>query len=168
MRDVDYIQVGKIVNTHGIKGDVKVLPLTDDAKRFEDLKKVYLGDEKLRLEIEHIGYIKGNVLIRFKGYDNINDVEKFRDKIVWVDEEDKIKLPKDSYFLHDIIGLDVYLADGTLIGAVKDILQPGANDVYVVKGKDKEYLIPAIRDVVKEVDIEERKIVIEPLEGLLE
>lgn len=168
MEDVEYIQVGKIVNTHGIKGDVKVLPLTDDAHRFDDLKKVYIGDDKLKLEITKVAYIKGNVLLKFKRYDNINDVEKFKNLIVWVDEEDKLKLPEDSYFLHDIIGLSVYLLDGTLLGKVKDILQPGANDVYVVKGESGEHLIPAIKNVVKEINIEQQKIVIDAIEGLLE
>lgn len=165
---MEYIQVGKIVNTHGIRGDVKVLPLTDDKKRFEELKFIFVGDDKLKLEISKVGYVKGNVLLKFKNYDNINDVEKFKNTTVWIDEKDKVKLPKNSYFIHDIIGLEVYLIDGTYLGKVKDILQPGANDVYVVKNEGKEYLIPAIKDVVKEVNIDGNKIIIEPLEGLLE
>ncbi len=165
---MEYIQVGKIANTHGIKGDVKVLPLTDEKERFEELKTVFIGDEKLKLEIVKVGYIKGNVLLRFRNYDNINDVEKFKNNTVWIDENDKVKLPKYSYFIHDIIGLEVYLIDGTYLGKVKDVLQPGANDIYVVKNDGKEYLIPAIKDVVKEVNMEESKIIIEPLEGLLE
>lgn len=165
---MEYIQVGKIVNTHGIRGDVKVLPLTDDTKRFEELKSVFIGDDKLKLEISKVGYAKGNVILKFKNYDNINDVEKFKNTTVWIDEKDKVKLPQYSYFIHDIVGLEVYLSDGTHLGKVKDVLQPGANDVYIVKGEGKEYLIPAIKDVVKEVNIDENKIIIEPLEGLLE
>ena len=160
--------MGKIVNTHGIRGDVKVLPLTDDAKRFEDLKHVFIGDDKLRLEITKVAYIKGNVLLHFKNLENINDVEKFKNFVVWIDEKDKVKLPKDSYFLDDIIGLEVFLLDGTSVGIIKDILQPGANDVYVVKDGKKEHLIPAIKDVIKEVNIEEKKMIIDPLEGTLE
>ena len=165
---MEYIQVGKIVNTHGIRGDVKVLPLTDDVKRFEDLKYVYLGDEKLKLEIIKVGYVKGNVLLRFKHMENINDIEKFRNLEVWIDEKDKVELPKGSYFLHDILELEVYLEDNTHIGTVKDILQPGANDVYVVKNGKKEYLIPAIKNVVKEINLSEKKMIIDPLEGMLE
>lgn len=165
---MEYIQVGKIVNTHGINGDVKVVPFTDDIKRFEKLKIIFIGDEKLQMEISKVGYVKGNVLLRFKDHENINYVEKFKNQFIYIDEKDKVKLPKDSYFIHDIIGLDMYLIDGAKIGKVKDVLQPGANDVYVVKGEGKEYLIPAIRDVIKEVDLDEGKIIIEPLEGLLE
>ena len=165
---MEYIQVGKIVNTHGIRGDVKVLPLTDDVKRFEDLKYVYLGDEKLKLEIIKVGYVKGNVLLRFKHMENINDIEKFRNLEVWIDEKDKVELPKGSYFLHDILELEVYLEDNTHIGTVKDILQPGANDVYVVKNGKKEYLIPAIKNVVKEINLAKKKMIIDPLEGMLE
>lgn len=165
---MDYIQVGKIVNTHGIKGDVKVVPLTDDIKRFEKLKTVFIGDEKLELEIINVSYIKGNVLLRFKNYEDINDIEKFKNDEVWIDKKDKIKLPKDSFFLDDILGLEVYLTDNNHLGTIKDILQPGANDVYVVKSGKKEYLIPAIKDVIKEVDIDNKKMIIEPIEGLLE
>ena len=108
---MEYIQVGKIVNTHGIRGDVKVLPLTDDVKRFEDLKHVFIGDEKLKLDITKVAYVKGNVLLKFRQYDNINDVEKFKNSMVFIDEKDKIKLPEDSFFLNDIIGIEVYLED---------------------------------------------------------
>ncbi len=165
---MEYIQVGKIVNTHGIRGDVKVLPLTDDVKRFEDLKHVFIGDEKLKLDITKVAYVKGNVLLKFRQYDNINDVEKFKNSMVFIDEKDKIKLPEDSFFLNDIIGIEVYLEDDTHLGTIKDILQPGANDVYVVKNGSNEYLIPAIKNVVKKVDIDEKKMVIAPLEGMLE
>lgn len=165
---MEYIQVGIIVNTHGIKGDVKVLPLTDDVKRFEDLKNVYLGDDKLKLEIEKVGYVKGNVLLQFKNYLNINDVEKFKNLDLWINEEDKVELPKDSYFLSDILGLEVHLKEGDHLGTVVDILQPGANDVYVIKDGKKEYLIPAIKDVVIEVDISENKMVIDPIDGMLD
>lgn len=165
---MEYIQVGKIVNTHGLRGDVKVLPLTDDPKRFEDLKVVYVGDEKLKLDIGKVGYIKGNVLLKFKQYCDINDVEKFKNNMVFIDVKDKVKLPEDSFFLDDILGMEVYLEDETHLGTIKDILQPGANDVYVVKNKNLEYLIPAIKDVVKKVDIEQKKMIITPLEGMLD
>lgn len=165
---MEYIQVGKIVNTHGLRGDVKVLPLTDDAKRFEDLKVIYIGDEKLRLDIEKVGYVKGNVLLKFKQYCDINDVEKFKNSMVFIDVKDKIKLPEYSFFLDDILGMEVYLEDETHLGTIKDILQPGANDVYVVRNKNLEYLIPAIKDVVKKVYIEEKKMIITPLEGMLD
>lgn len=165
---MEYIQVGKIVNTHGIKGDLKILPLTQDVKRFEKLERVYIGDDKIEKKIVKVGYSKGNVLLRFQHQENINDVEGYRNYDVWIKQEDKITLPEDSYFLHDILGLEVYLQNQTHIGTITDILQPGANDVYIVKNKDKEYLIPAIKDTIVEVNIEENKMIIDPLEGTLE
>ncbi|AFS78629.1 16S rRNA processing protein RimM [Gottschalkia acidurici 9a] len=165
---MEYIQIGKIINTHGIKGDVKVLPLTDDIKRFDSLKKIFVGKDKIELEISKVWYNKQNPMLHFKGYDNINDVEKFKNSDIWIDEKDKIKLPKDSYFIHDIIGLEVYLNDDSYLGKIKEVLQPGANDVYVVENEDKQYLIPAIKDVIKEVNMQDKKIIIEPIKGLLE
>lgn len=165
---MDYIQVGKIINTHGLKGDVKVLPLTDDIKRFSKLKNVYIGENKKKLEVSKVWYNKGYAMLAFKEYENINDVEKFKNEIIWIDEKDKIKLPKDSYFIHDLIGMEVYLKDESYLGKIEDVLTPGANDVYLVKNKGKQYLIPAIKDVVKNIDIEEKKMIIDPIEGLID
>ncbi len=169
-----YIRVGKIVNTHGIKGDVKVLPLTDDINRFEKLHSIYIEDDKSPIEIEKVWYSKGFVMLKFKGYNNINDVLKYKDRYIVIDEKDVLELSEDSYFIFQIIGLKVFCTDGNELGEIMDVLQPGGNDVYVVKGKDlikgieKEYLIPAIKNVIKLIDIENRKMIIEPIEGLIE
>lgn len=171
---MEYIRVGKIINTHGIRGDVKVLPLTDNIKRFEKLKSVFIEDGKDCLIIEKVWYSKGFVMLKFKGYDNINDVLKYKDKYIVIEEKDAVKLPEDSYFIYQIIGLDVYCSDGRKIGKIVEVLQPGSNDVYVVEEIDivnnvkKEHLIPAIKDVVKHIDIENKKMIIEPIEGLIE
>lgn len=171
---MEYIRVGKIVNTHGIKGDVKVLPLTDDIKRFEKLKSVYIEDDKSCIQIERVWYSKGFVMLKFRGYNNINDVLKYKDKYIVIHEKDAIKLPEDSYFIHQIIGITVFCTDGRELGEIVEVLQPGSNDVYVIKGMDinnsteKEYLIPAIKDVVKYINIEDKKMIIEPIEGLIE
>ncbi|KNF08786.1 ribosome maturation factor RimM [Gottschalkia purinilytica] len=163
----NYIQVGKIVNTHGVKGDIKILPLTDDMTRFEKLKSVFVGEEKLEIEISKVWYNKGFVMLRFKGYDDINKVIKFKDLLLYIDKKDAVDLPKDSYFIYEIIGIKVYTSEGEYLGEIKDVLQPGANDVYVVKEGSNEYLIPAIKDVVKSIDIDEKKMIIELLEGLI-
>ncbi len=169
-----YIRVGKIVNTHGIKGDVKILPLTDDINRFEKLHSIYIEDDKNPMKIEKVWYSKGFVMLKFKGYDSINDVIKYKDKYIVIDEKDALELPEDSYFIFEIIGLKVFCSDGNELGEIIDVLQPGGNDVYVVKRKDlekgieKEYLIPAIKNVIKLIDIENRKMIIEPIEGLIE
>lgn len=171
-----YIRVGKIINTHGLKGDVKVLPLTDSIERFEKLHSVYIESEyeKCPIKIEKIWYRKGYVMLKFENHDDINDVLKYKDKYITINEKDAIELPEDSYFIYQIIGVKVFCSDGRELGEIIDVLQPGGNDVYVVQGKalnrniEKEYLIPAIKEVVKYIDIENKKMIIEPIEGLIE
>ncbi|EOD00958.1 ribosome maturation factor RimM [Caldisalinibacter kiritimatiensis] len=164
----EYIQVGKIINTHGIKGEVKVLPLTDDMTRFEDLNSVFIGDNNTEVEIEKVWYKKKFVILKFRDYDNINDVLSFKNKFVLIHESEAVELPEDTYFIFQIVGLEVYNVEGVKIGKIKEVLQPGANDVYVVKDGSKEYLLPAIKEVVKEIDLEQKKMIIDPLEGMIE
>lgn len=164
----DYIQIGKIVNTHGIKGHVKVISLTNDNKRYEALKTIHVEGIDEDLEIEKVWYNKGFVMLKFKGYDNINDVISFKERYILIHKSEAVELPEDTYFIYDIIGVDVYTMDNVRIGKVTEVLQPGANDVYVVKNDGKEYLIPAVKEIVKTVDLGERKIIIEPIEGLIE
>lgn len=163
---IDFIKVGKIVNTHGIKGELKVLPLTDDMTRFEELEYVYVENQKI--EIEDVWYKKNFVMLKFKGFDNINDVLCFKDKYVYIDKENAIELPEDTYFIFQIIGLNVYLMSGELLGKITDVIQTGSNDVYVVKDDNKEYLIPAIKEVIKEINLDDKKVIIDPLEGMIE
>ncbi|KGG80776.1 ribosome maturation factor RimM [Caloranaerobacter azorensis] len=163
---IDFIKVGKIVNTHGIKGEMKVLPLTDDMTRFDELEYVYIENQKV--EIEDVWYKKNFVMLKFKDFDNINDVLCFKGKYIYIDRENAIELPEDTYFIFQIIGLNVYLKDGRFIGEIKDIIQTGSNDVYVVRDGNKEYLIPAIKEVVKEINLDDNKVIIDPLEGMIE
>ncbi|MBS4536073.1 16S rRNA processing protein RimM [Clostridium sp. D2Q-14] len=163
---IDKIKVGKIVNTHGIKGELKILPLTDDYKRFNDLNKVYINSEEYI--INKVWYKKGFPIISIKDFNNINDVMKFKNEYMYITIEDTVELEKDTYFIFQIKGLKVLTVDGLEIGIVKDVLTPGANDVYVVKGNKKEYLIPAVKEFVKGINLEEKKIIIKPIEGLLE
>ncbi|MGF7057244.1 ribosome maturation factor RimM [Brassicibacter mesophilus] len=164
----NYIRVGKILNTHGIKGDLKVLPLTDEPSRFEKLKTVFIDDENSKVEIEKVWYSKGFVMIRLNGYNDINEVIKFKNCYILIDEKDALKLPKDSFFISQIIGLTVFLSDGNELGEVVEVLQPGANDVYVIRGNNKEFLIPAVKEFVKEIDLDNNRMVIDPIEGLIE
>lgn len=166
----EYLQVGVISNTHGIRGEVKVFPTTDDPARFKKLKKVFLdtGKEYLEMEIEQVKFFKQFVILKFRGYDNINDVEKYKQKSLMVDREHAVKLKKNEYFIADLLGLSVYTEDGKLLGMLKDVLQTGANDVYVVEMEEKkEVLIPAIRECILSVNLEERKMQVHLLEGLL-
>ena len=164
------LQVGVISSTHGVRGEVKVFPTTDDVKRFKKLKKVILdtGKEQLPLEIEGVKFFKQFVILKFRGIDNINDIEKYKGKRLLVDREHAVKLKKDEYFIADMIGMDVFTEDGELFGALKDVMETGANDVYIVEMSDgKEVLVPAIKQCILDVDIENRKMVIHLLEGLV-
>ena len=164
------LQVGVISSTHGVRGEVKVFPTTDDVKRFKKLKKVILdtGKEQLPLEIEGVKFFKQFVILKFRGIDNINDIEKYKGKRLFFVREHAVKLKKDEYFIADMIGMDVFTEDGELFGALKDVMETGANDVYIIEMSDgKEVLVPAIKQCILDVDIENRKMVIHLLEGLV-
>lgn len=166
----DLFRVGVIANTHGIRGEVKVFPTTEDPNRFKKLKEVLLdtGKEKLPLEISSVRFFKNLVIVKFKGIDNINDIEKYKGKDLYVTRENAIPLKEDEYYLADILGADVYTEDGKEFGRLKDILETGANLVYVVMHEGKEVLLPVIPDCVKEISVEEEKVVIHLMKGLLE
>lgn len=166
----EYLQVGVITGTHGIRGEVKVFPTTDDPARFKKLKKVFLdtGKEYLEMEIEQVKFFKQFAILKFKGYDSINEIEKYKKKSLLVDRAHAVKLKENEYFIADLLGLEVYTDEEQLLGTLSDVLQTGANDVYVVKMEDdREVLIPAIQDCILSVDIEERRMKVHLLEGLL-
>lgn len=164
-------QVGIISSTHGVRGEVKVFPTTDDMKRFKKLKEVLLdtGKETLTLEIEGVKFFKQFVILKFKGYDNIDDIVKYRGKSLFVPRENAVKLQKDEYFIADLIGLKVVNEDGSFTGVLKDVMETGANDVYIVESADgKEVLIPAIKDCILQVDFQKEQVLVHLLEGLLD
>ena len=165
----DMLQVGVITQTHGIRGEVKVFPTTDDAARFKKLKKVTLdnGKERRELEIASVKFFKNLVILKFKGIDNINDVEKYKKAPLYVTREDAVPLGENEYFIADLIGLKVISDEGEALGILDDVLQTGANDVYVVKcDNGEEILVPAIKDCVKNVDIEGNEITLHLLPEL--
>ncbi len=164
------LQVGVISSTHGVRGEVKVFPTTDDINRFKKLKQVILdtGREHRTLEVEGVKFFKNLVILKFKGIDNINDIEKYKGKSLYVDRANAVKLKKNEYFIADMIGLRVFTEEGELFGTLKDVLETGANDVYILDTeKHGEVLIPAIKQCVLDVDIENRKMVIHLMEGLV-
>ena len=179
----DMLRVGVISSTHGIKGEVKIFPTTDDTKRFSKLKKVYMDyckkgikgnrdSQCIELEVSSVKYFKQYAIVKFKGIDNINDIEQYKGIDLYVTREDAIPLEKDEYFITDLIGLKVVSDEGDEIGVLEDVLQTGANDVYVVKAnekyRNKELLMPAIKDCVKNVDINNNTLTVHIMEGLLE
>ena len=167
----DLLQVGIITSTHGVRGEVKVYPTTDDPRRFRRLKEVVLdtGREKLNLEIEGVKFFKQFVILKFKGLDNINDIEKYRQKSLYVTRKNAVRLQRDEYFIADLIGLKVQDEDGTELGTVKDVIETGANDVYEVEMEDgRSLLMPAIKHCILNVDVENGMMQVHVLEGLLD
>ena len=167
----DLLQVGIITSTHGVRGEVKVYPTTDDPGRFRRLREVVLdtGREKLNLEIEGVKFFKQFVILKFKGLDNINDIEKYRQKSLYVTRKNAVRLQRDEYFIADLIGLKVQDEDGAELGTVKDVIETGANDVYEVEMADgRSLLLPAIKQCILNVDVENGMMQVHVLEGLLD
>ena len=164
------LQVGVITSTHGIRGEVKVFPTTDDPARFKKCKSVLLdtGKERKEMKIESVKFFKQFVIIKFQGFDNINDIEMYKGKSLYVTRENAVKLKKDEYFIADLIDCKVVDEEEQEIGVLTDVMQTGANDVYVVQMSDgKELLLPAIKECVLGIDIEGRVIKVHVMDGLL-
>ena len=166
----ELLQVGVITQTHGIRGEVKVFPTTDDASRFRDLKHVLLdtGKETLPLEVENVKFFKQFVILKFKGFDNINDVEGYKRCPLLVERSEAVPLEEDEYFITDMIGMQVSTDSGEDFGVLKDVLTTGANDVYVIdRPSEGEVLIPAIKECILDVDIPGRKMTVHVMKGLV-
>ena len=171
------LRVGVLANTHGIRGEVKVFPTTDDMHRFDSLKEVILDTKKepIILHIQQVKYFKNLVILKFKEFNNINEVEKYKGCDLLVTRDNAVELEEDEYFIYDIIGAEVKLTDGRVLGTLQEVLTTNANDVYVVKPskefqseKRKEILLPVIRDCVKEIDTDQKQVLVELLPGLVE
>ena len=164
-----FLQVGVISSTHGIRGEVKVFPTTDDARRFQNLKRVILdaGKERIPLEIQHVKFFKQFVIVKFKGIDNINEIEKYKGRSLLVSREDAVELEEDEYYIADLIGMDVLTDEGEN-GTLRDVIETGANEVYVVDFENLgEVLIPAIHQCILDVDVEHMLMKVHLLEGLV-
>lgn len=161
----DKFEVGKIVNTFGIKGQVKVAVYTEDISNFKNNSKVYVNEQEMQVENSRLQ--KNMLILKLKGIDNMNDAENLKGSIIKVDRSKK-NLPEGTYYIADLIGLDVYTEDGNLFGKVIDIYNTGANDIYTIKTLDeKEILLPAIKEVIKQVDLQNERIIVHILKGLI-
>lgn len=166
----DYFRVGVIANTHGIRGEVKVFPTTEEPNRFKGMKTIILdtGKEKKELEIESVRFFKNMVIMKFKGIDNINEIEPYKGMDLLVTRENAIPLEEGEYYIADIIGAKVVTEDGVDFGVLKDVLTTGANDVYVVEHEDREVLLPVIPDCVLKRDMEQKIVTVHLMKGLLD
>lgn len=167
----DILRVGVITTTHGLRGEVKVFPTTDDPKRFKKLKEVLLdtGKERRKLQVESVRFQKNLVILKFKEFNNINDVEQYKKCDLYVSRKNAVKLEENENFIVDLIGLHVVLEDGTEFGIMKDVLQTGANDVYIVEMLDgREVLLPAIPECILDVDLDSETMTIRLMKGLLD
>ena len=163
------LEIGQIVNSYGIKGFLKVVPFTDDATRYNNLKTIYIEKNKKlqEMEIEEVKYHKNLVIIKLKGIDDINDTIQFKNCYIKIDRKDAVDLPKDTYFIVDLIDMEVYTDEEVLLGKIVDVFPTGSNDVYVVKDDlGKQILLPAIGEVIKDVDVPNKKMVVHMIEGL--
>lgn len=159
--------VGKIINTHGIKGNLKLYPYTDDPNRFKHLSYLLLGEDLKEYALEESFVQKSLAYVKLKGFDNINDVLNFVGLNVYIRDEDRVELPKDRYFISDIVGMSVFDLKGNYYGTVKDVLETGANDVYeILNDEGKMSYLPAIKEFVLEVNVENKKLIVNPIEGL--
>lgn len=166
------LRVGVISSTHGVRGEVKVYPTTDDANRFKKLKTVILDKgrgEQETLTIESVKFFKNMVILKFKEFNNINDIEKYKGCDLLIRRDQAVKLGPDENFIVDLIGLNVVTDEGEPFGTVKDVLQTGANDVYVIEdAHEKEYLFPAIKSCILDVDLDAQVMKVHILDGLLD
>ncbi len=165
----DLLQVGIITTTHGVNGEVKVFPTTDDPARFKKLKQVILdtGREKISLTVTQVRFFKNLVILKFKDYDNINDVEKWKSKGLYVTRENAVKCEEGEYFIADLMGLSVFSDEGEALGELSEVLSTGANDVYVVtKAGERDLLLPAIRECILSIDMDARVMKVHLMDGL--
>ena len=164
----EFLEAGKIVTTHGIRGEVKIMPYTDTPELLAEFDRLFIGKDRNELIIEHSRVFKNMVIAKIEGVDTPEDAEKLRNKMLFMHRDD-LELDDDTYFIQDLIGMEVRDADsGFVYGKIDDVMQTGANDVYVIKGSDREYLVPAIADVIVSTDIDSDIMTIRPMEGLFD
>lgn len=167
---LEYLSIGQIVSTHGIKGEVKIYPLTDDINRFKRLKDIYIefNNEHKKYNVSASKLLKNMAVLKLEGIDTVEQALSLRDKYVQVHRDKAVKLSKDSFFVADLLEMDVFEENHNLLGKLKDVMRTGSNDVYVIQTVEgTEILIPALKTVVKQIDVENKKIIVNLPEGLI-
>lgn len=166
-----FLKVGVITSVHGIRGEVKVFPTTDDPRRFKKCKEVWIDPDqgKSVLEIEHVKFFKQFAIIKFKGFENPDEIIPYKGKELYVTRENAVPLGENEYYIADLIGIQVFDEEDTLLGSLEDVIETGANDVYSIRtGEGREILLPAIRECILDVDVEGRRMRVHIMDGLLE
>ena len=169
MNKENYLEAGKITNTHGLRGEVKVVTWTDYPEVFEDIDYLFIKtkDGEMRLDLKNIKYQRNNIIVKFKQLNSIEEAEKLKNQILYVERDMLGELPEDVHYIADLIGLEVFEENGEKVGVIADVFNTGANDIYDVKREGKKnLLLPVIDDVVKDIDIEKGRIVVNIMEGL--
>ncbi len=164
-------RIGVITSTHGLKGEVKVFPTTDDINRFKKLKKCIIRTPKIDIEVEKKSckFFKNMVILSFKEFEDINAVEKYKNCEIYVTREDAVPLEDDEFYIADVIGMEICEENGNVLGILDDVMQTGANDVFVVKLVDeRELLIPVINQCVLDIDYENKKVIVKLMKGMLD
>ena len=167
----DLLQVGILSSTHGVRGEIKVFPTTDDVKRFKKNKEYILGTKNgnMDVRVESVKFFKQFVILKFEGIDTLDDILAYKGCSLYVNRAHAVKLQKDEYFIADLIGMEVFDEEDNYIGKLTDVLETGANDVYEITTEDeKTYLFPAIKECIKKVDMDNRKITAYVMPGLME
>lgn len=167
----DIFRIGVITTTHGLKGEVKVFPTTDDLNRFKKLKKCFIRTPKEDIQVEKNSckFFKNMVILSFKEFGDINEVERFRNCDIYVTRDNAVPLEEDEYYISDVIGMNIILEDGSELGVLQDVMQTGANDVFVIKLKDdKELLMPVIKDCVLDMNYDTGEITVRLMKGMLD
>ena len=164
-----YLKVGVITTTHGLRGGIKVLPMTDSADRFKHLEWVYIEGSDQKWFIKEVKIRPKDVVLLLEGLDSIEKVEPLRGKHLFTDEDQRQELEDDQYYVSDLIGLKVFHVNGERIGTLTQVIPTAAHDVYVVKSIDEkeEWMIPAVKVFIKDILLEEGKVVVDPIEGML-
>lgn len=163
-----YLEAGKIVTTHGIRGEIKIMPYTDYPELLCEFDRLFIGKNHEEIAVERSRAFKGMVIAKLEGIDTPEDASKLRNKILYMHRDD-LELDENTYFIQDLIGIEVHDVDTDFVyGKIDDVMQTGANDVYVINGAGREYLIPAIPEVVISTDVDGNVMTIRPLEGLFE
>ena len=164
----EFLEAGKVVSTHGIKGEVKIMPYCDSPELLCEFDRLFIGKNHEEINIERSRVQKNMVIAKLEGVDSPEEAEKLRNKILFMHRDD-LELDENTYFIQDLIGMEVRDADSDYVyGKISDVMQTGANDVYVINGADREYLVPAIPDAVISTDVDSNIMLIRPLEGLFD